>query len=105
MARRIWKVVKRATVAVAGLLLVLALLGFGYRAYSLRQIAQVVETPDGINEASFVKIGGIDQWITIRGQHRDNPPLLLVHGGPGNAFQSTTLRTFLDWEKEFTLVQ
>jgi len=34
-----------------------------------------------IHEAAFVRIGGIDQWITIRGDDRANPVLLIIHGG------------------------
>jgi hypothetical protein len=26
-----------------------------------------------IDESTYVKIGGIDQWVTIRGQDRNNP--------------------------------
>ena len=37
----------------------------------------------GIDEASYVSIGGIEQWVTIRGQDRANPVLLFLHGGPG----------------------
>ena len=28
---------------------------------------------------------GIDQWISIKGERRGNPVLLVVHGGPGEA--------------------
>ncbi|HKC72420.1 MAG TPA: hypothetical protein VKB60_12390, partial [Terriglobales bacterium] len=41
--------------------------------------------PNGIDEATYVKIGGIEQWITIRGLDRNNPVLLFLHGGPGDA--------------------
>jgi len=41
-----------------------------------------------IQEARFVKLGGIYQWITIRGANVDNPVLLVVHGGPGDAQSS-----------------
>jgi proline iminopeptidase len=44
-----------------------------------------VTTPNGIDEANHVKIGGLEQWITIRGEDRKNPVLLLLHGGPGDA--------------------
>jgi hypothetical protein len=37
-----------------------------------------------INESAYVKIGGIEQWITIRGQDRNNPVVLFLHGGPGD---------------------
>ena len=37
-----------------------------------------------LEEASFLTIGGIEQWVTIRGDDRRNPVLLLLHGGPGD---------------------
>jgi hypothetical protein len=42
-------------------------------------------TPDPIKEEMFVRIGGIDQWITIKGDGRNNPVILFLHGGPGDA--------------------
>ena len=48
--------------------------------------------------------GGIDQWIQIRGQDRNNPVLLCLHGGPGGAWIPYTT-TFVPWEKDFTAVQ
>ena len=39
-----------------------------------------VTTPNGIDEATYVKIGGLEQWITIRGEDRKNPVLLILHG-------------------------
>lgn len=63
-----------------------------------------INTPNSIVESSYVKIGGIDQWITIRGENRNNPILLLIHGGPASAYSvfSPLLRS---WEKYFTVVQ
>jgi len=37
-----------------------------------------IASPKGIDEASFVTVGGIEQWITIRGEDRDNPVLLFL---------------------------
>jgi hypothetical protein len=45
--------------------------------------ALVIDTPNGIVEQRFVRVGGIDQWIQLRGEDRDNPVLLVLHGGPG----------------------
>lgn len=42
-----------------------------------------ITTPNGIDESGFVRIGGIDQWISIRGEDRGNPVLLEILGGPG----------------------
>src|SRR5262245_40856434 len=44
-----------------------------------------VTTPQGIDEARYVSVGGIDQYISIRGEDRDNPVILFLHGGPGDA--------------------
>lgn len=38
----------------------------------------------GIDEARYVPIGGIEQYISIRGEDRDNPVILFLHG-PGDA--------------------
>jgi pimeloyl-ACP methyl ester carboxylesterase len=58
----------------------------------------------GIAEERFVKIGGIDQWIGIRGEDENNPVLLIVHGGPGSSCSIFTPR-IRSWEKQFTVVQ
>jgi pimeloyl-ACP methyl ester carboxylesterase len=73
------------------------------RARNARQYA--ISSPKGIDEAKFVKIGGIEQWITIRGWDRDNPVLLFVHGGPGDVTNPWTFALFAPWEKLFTVVQ
>jgi pimeloyl-ACP methyl ester carboxylesterase len=80
--------------------------GLGYRTYRHYQLAKatLIDPVKGIDEAFFTKIGGIDQWITIRGQSRENPVILILHGGPGIAL-SLMPRDFLwSWSKPFTLV-
>jgi pimeloyl-ACP methyl ester carboxylesterase len=57
-----------------------------------------------IEEAGFVLIGGIEQWVTIRGDDRSKPVLLHVHGGPGIAFSAFS-GDFVSYEAEFTVVQ
>ena len=73
------------------------------RARSARDYA--VTTRNGIDEANYVKIGGLEQWITIRGEDRNNPVLLLLHGGPGDATNPWGYAGFRDWLKYFTVVQ
>jgi pimeloyl-ACP methyl ester carboxylesterase len=57
-----------------------------------------------IHEEAFARIGGIDQWITIRGDDRANPVLLVVHGGPGDP-QSSLPSLYEVYERDFTIVQ
>lgn len=73
------------------------------RARNAKQYA--ITSPKGIDEAQFVTIGGIEQWVTIRGWDRANPVLLFLHGGPGDVTNPWTFALFAPWEKEFTVVQ
>ena len=63
-----------------------------------------IEGDCGIVEEGFVRIGGIEQWIGIRGEDRSNPVLLMLHGGPGCSYSIFTPR-LRSWEKHFTVVQ
>lgn len=57
-----------------------------------------------IQESSFVTLGGIEQWVTIRGGDTGNPILLVVHGGPGDVL-SPHVDRFAPYESEFIVVQ
>ena len=59
----------------------------------------------GIDEASYITIGDIEQWITIRGEDRSNPVLLFLHGGPGDVTNPWSFLFFAPWEESFTVVQ
>ena len=48
----------------------------------VRELRHIV-TPNGIERNENVRIGGIDQFVSIRGADRRNPVLLIIHGGPG----------------------
>jgi pimeloyl-ACP methyl ester carboxylesterase len=64
-----------------------------------------VRAPERVKEEMFVRIGDIDQWITITGDDRNNPVVLFLHGGPGDAWSPFADAMFAGWEKDFTLVQ
>ncbi len=64
-----------------------------------------ITTPNGIDEARYVEVGGIQQWITIRGEDKKNPVLLFLHGGPGDATNPWGYAGFRTWLKVFTVVQ
>ncbi|MEW5685427.1 MAG: alpha/beta hydrolase [Pseudomonadota bacterium] len=58
-----------------------------------------------IDEQGFVQIGGIPQWVSIRGEDRANPLLVVLHGGPGACFQIIGYDAMRAWERDFTVVQ
>lgn len=64
-----------------------------------------VVSPNGIDESKAVEIGGIRQWITIRGRNRSNPILLVIHGGPGAPDLPESYLYERQWEDYFTVVQ
>jgi pimeloyl-ACP methyl ester carboxylesterase len=61
-------------------------------------------SPAGIVEQRFVPIGGIEQWISIRGDDRANPVLVILHGGPASPY-SVFIPMLRPWEQHFTIVQ
>jgi pimeloyl-ACP methyl ester carboxylesterase len=96
-----------ATVAASlASLLVLAVAGpLAYRARSQRRTARslVINTPNGMADSRYVRIGGIDQWVQIRGEDRTNPVLLFLHGSGMSMIPFTPV--LRSWEKHFTVVQ
>lgn len=61
--------------------------------------------PTSVDEGRYVTLGGIEQWITIRGEDRSNPVILFLHGGPGDATNPWSHAVFRPWLKHFTVVQ
>ncbi len=88
-------------------LLAVVVLGFAYHVLLQPIVAQPLraQSAQRVKEEMFVRIGGIDQWITIKGEDRNNPVVLFLHGGPGDALSPFADAMFGGWEKEFTLVQ
>jgi pimeloyl-ACP methyl ester carboxylesterase len=60
--------------------------------------------PNGVQEAYAARIGGIDQWINVRGQDKDNPILLMAHGGPASPLIPTMWQFQRPIEEYFTVV-
>ena len=77
------------------------------RAEATKIIADMrrIVTDEGVERLEKVHIGGIDQWVSIRGNDRGNPVLLMLHGGPGWVAMPTSWYFQRGWEEYFTVVQ
>jgi pimeloyl-ACP methyl ester carboxylesterase len=96
-----------AGAAAGSLILVFVALALSYRGYLQYRIAEAraIRSPHGIESLEPVRIGGIDQWIHVRGQDVNNPILLFIHGGPGVGFIAMAREVQGPWERHFTVVQ
>ncbi|WP_438486856.1 alpha/beta fold hydrolase [Streptomyces sp. S186] len=83
---------------------VAGLLGYRQAKRAAHAKRLLITTPNGIDESGFVRIGGIDQWVSVRGEDRRNPVILEILGGPGASNLIFIPRT-RDWERHFTIVR
>ncbi|TEB07804.1 Proline iminopeptidase [Pelotomaculum schinkii] len=61
--------------------------------------------PNSIASLEKTKIGGMDQWILLRGNDISNPVLLWLHGGPGAPLMPVARHYNGALESEFIIVQ
>lgn len=99
------RLVLRVILVVLAAVVVLVVGALGYRAWRQHEnaLALAIDPKTGVEETMFVALGGVPQWIQIRGDDRKNPVLLFVHGGPGGTV-SPVSSLFRPWEKYFTMV-
>lgn len=78
-----------------------------FRTVTQRSIAKNarISSPDGIESLEGVSIGGVTQWLLIRGENRNNPVLLWLHGGPGTANMALAPKRDASLLEHFTVVQ
>jgi pimeloyl-ACP methyl ester carboxylesterase len=57
-----------------------------------------------IAESGYRRLGGINQWVIVRGENVANPPLILLHGGPGMSETALFRYYNASLEERFTVV-
>ncbi len=79
------KLCKRSALILGTLLLCAFIALLAARALRQHQsnAARHIVVPPGADALEPVRLGGIEQWIRIRGHDRARPVLLFLHGGPG----------------------
>ena len=75
------------------------------KAQAILAEVQKVVSDNGVDEAKSIRIGGIKQWITVRGRDLRNPILLFLHGGPGSPELPNRYLFEEPWTDYFTVVE
>ena len=98
------QVIKWVAYLLAGLLVLGSISFLMYRVYLEKSTK--IESPNGISSLEEITLGGLQQWIFIRGEDRNNPILIFLHGGPGAPlFGISSSRTlYAELIKHFTVV-
>ncbi len=69
----------------------------------IRDLDSIVN-PNGIQERYKADIGGVKQWVFVRGQNKENPVILFVHGGPASPVSPVMWMFQRPVEEYFTVV-
>lgn len=77
------------------------------RASAIKIIADLrkIVAPGGVERTEKLRIGGIDQWVSVRSRDLRNPVLLVLHGGPGWVAMPTSWYSAHGWDEFFTVIQ
>jgi proline iminopeptidase len=67
--------------------------------------ARKIVSGKGVEELLEIPIGATRQWISVRGRDRQNPILLMIHGGPAAPEMPSSWWFQGGWEDYFTVVQ
>lgn len=62
-----------------------------------------IDTDTGIQENTYITINGTEQYLQIRGEDRDNPIILWLHGGPGFPLTYLTYYYQTALENDYTI--
>lgn len=77
-----------------------------YRSVKVDRLRKVhrISSAQGIDEEVVLPVGGIQQFLYIRGQDTQNPIILFLHGGPGGAMIPMLHTYQYLWEDDYTVV-
>ena len=84
-------------------LIILLLMIWGVRRFINTQKTKI-RSAAGVQKTQYITIGGIEQYIQIRGQDITNPIIIIIHGGPGNNMAYYSYYWQVDLEKAYTIV-
>ncbi|MDR0952305.1 MAG: alpha/beta hydrolase [Oscillospiraceae bacterium] len=100
--KRVAKILKIIAITLAALTLILVLVVAVGRL--INYLKTDIKTENGIQEKRYVRLGGIEQYLYIRGQDKDNPVIIFLHGGPGGEFAYLAYYWQTQLEADYTII-
>ncbi len=80
------------------------LVGYTYK-QKLKGKKYIITSEKGINKLEKVIVNGTEQWVLMRGQNKECPVILFLHGGPGKPDMSWAIPFQQELEKQFVVVR
>lgn len=99
-------IIKWILIVIAALVLLTFIIVEGARAATY--LSNHITAENGVDEGVYVNLGGQEQYLLIRGENKDNPVLIWLHGGPAGPegyvnyyFQKNLLSdyTVINWDQ------
>ena len=107
----LWKRMARsvgwACIVFAAAVVAVAVGLFAWRSISIEhtRASRRIDPARGVDSMEAIELGGIKQWVQIRGRDRRNPILLFLHGGPAEPMMPFAYTFQSTLEGAFTVVQ
>ncbi|SER09439.1 Pimeloyl-ACP methyl ester carboxylesterase [Lachnospiraceae bacterium NE2001] len=100
--KKILKIIKIIVLVPIVLYVAICIVLIGIR--NINFFTSIIDTREGVDEATYVELNGQQQYITIRGRKKDNPVILYLHGGPGSPDSMMTYNFTNKLIDEYTVV-
>ncbi|MBW2366610.1 MAG: alpha/beta hydrolase [Deltaproteobacteria bacterium] len=99
-------VLKYVLIPVLLLCAVIFVFGIAYHSHVQHkfQAETKITASGGTDSLERVTLGGLEQWILLRGHDKTNPVLLFLHGGPGSTMMPWHRTFHTQLEAHFTVV-
>lgn len=102
MKRKLKKIMFVAFIIIISVVVLAALSIFVPRL--INSIKNKINTENGIQESTYIDIGGMKQYIQIRGESTENPVMIFIHGGPASPMGYVSAYYQKELESELTII-
>ena len=102
MKRKLVKLMKNLLIIILAIIVFALLIIFAARWRNA--VKNKINTPDGIQESTYLDINGTKQYIPIRGENINNPVMIFIHGGPASPMGYVSAYYQKELESQLTII-